>query len=172
MDLDARITSISRQALGAACLLAAVPASAAGDLQARIDAFVGPGVVPTLDPRTVRDCSAAPTVDLYGSLHRSVAVTCGGTPGWRIFVPVRGATATVQQSASVLAPVVVKRGDAVQISAGGSGFRITSAGSAEQDGRVGAHIRVRLANGTVTNAVVESAGNVSLPGYNFQTASR
>lgn len=153
-----------------------MPALAADDLQARIDALVGTPGLAVLDPRTQRDCATAPKVDWYGSLHRAVTVTCEGTPGWKLYVPMRGnpQTGPVAAAAAVqmTAPVVVKRGDAVQVAAGGTGFKITASGSAEQDGRVGAHIRVRLSNGTITNAVVESAGNVSLPGYNSDAGGR
>ena len=174
MKINARRTSISRHALGCACLIAAAPALAGDDLQARIDAFTGQAGAATLDARTVQPCSQQPAIDWYGSLHRAVTVTCAGSPGWHVFVPMRGLAsgAASATAASSFAPVVIKRGDAVQISAGGAGFQISSAGQAEQDGRAGGRVRVRLANGTVTNAVVESAGNVSLPGYSSETASR
>ncbi len=169
MERNALIPSISRR-LAVLCLLAAAPAHA-GDLQARLTAFVGTAGTATLDPRLVRDCPQPPVIDWYGSVRRSVVVACAGQPGWRVFVPVRSVAGAPTQN--FLTPVVVKRGDPVQIHAGGAGFRVTTVGAAEQDGRVGAHIRVRNpATGTVTAAIVESAGNVSLPGYNSASASR
>lgn len=170
MELSARKPSISRR-LAFACLFVAVPAHAA-DLQARVDAFVGPAGKATLDPRTIRECAAEPAIDWYGSVRRAVLVACAGTPGWRVFVPVKAPAGAVAPNPFLNLPVI-KRGDAVQIHAGGPGFQVTSAGSAEQDGRVGGRIRVRNAGtGTVTAAIVESAGNVSLPGYNSGPGSR
>lgn len=173
MDITVRKPSISRQTLAVLCLLSAAPALAAADLQARVDAFVGAEGSAPLDARTARDCAQPPAIDWYGSLHRSVTITCAGAPGWRLFVPLRANAAQRANSAPAFAPVVVKRGDPVQIHAGGPGFNVTAEGSAEQDGRVGGHIRVRnLGTDKVTAAVVESAGNVSLPGYSSGPVGR
>lgn len=170
MERFARKPSISRR-LAVACLVVAAPAQAE-DLQSRVDAFIGDARTATIDPRTVRACAQDPAIDWYGSVRRAILVVCAGTPGWRVFVPVKAIPGAVTPNPFLTAPVI-KRGDQVQIHAGGPGFRVTSAGSAEQDGRVGSRIRVRnVGTGTVTAAVVESAGNVSLPGYNSGSGGR
>lgn len=139
-------------------------------MRARIAAFVGPMAAAVDSRLKFAACAEPPAIEWYGALGKAVAVTCTGKPGWRIFVPVRAAGAV---TAVAFAPPVVKRGDPVLIHSGGTGFRITAEGVAEQDGRLGAHIRVRNAGtGGRLRAIVESQGNVSLPGYSSGSTGR
>lgn len=77
------------------------------------------------------------------------------------------------RAGSLAAPRIVKRGDPVRINAGGPGFRISADGIAVEDGAAGMHIRVRnMGTGEVSRAIVESAGNVVVPGYNYAATGR
>lgn len=84
----------------------------------------------------------------------AVAIRCPAI-GWRIRVPLMRAQTPVSAApvatAGVAAPVaqvdttpVIRRGDAVSMVAGGRGFTVMQEGVAEQDGAVGARIRVRM----------------------------
>jgi flagellar basal body P-ring formation protein FlgA len=85
--------------------------------------------------------------------------------GWRIRVPlvkVAGApAAAVAAPAQALGPAVIKRGDPVQLVAGTEGFSVTTAGVAQEDGRVGAPLRVKTdTKGAVVIGQVTDAGIV------------
>lgn len=151
----------------------AAQAATGGDIRQRIDTFVGSEATAVVDARlNFAACSQQPTIEWYGALGKALVVTCAAKPGWRFFVPVRAAGKS-PTLVPAFTPPVVKRGDPVLIHAGGSGFRITAEGVAEQDGRVGAHIRVRNSGtGGTLRAVVESGGNVFLPGYSSGSTGR
>lgn len=68
----------------------------------------------------------------------SVVVQCPAAPGWRVFVPVRGGSAS--------AAPAVNRGDAVTIAVQGDGFSVSQPGEALEGGAVGSWIRVRTAS--------------------------
>ena len=68
--------------------------------------------------------------------------------GWRIRVPLVRAAAAAPVAAATIQPaalgeIVIRRGDPVEMVAGGRSFTVSSQAIAEQDGRVGARIRVR-----------------------------
>lgn len=68
----------------------------------------------------------------------AVAVRCAAL-GWRIRVPLVRAV----QAATVREEPVIRRGDPVELVAGGRFFQVSTQAVAEQDGAAGARIRVR-----------------------------
>lgn len=101
----------------------------------------------------------------------AAAVRCAAL-GWRIRVPlVRLAQAApqaapgFQQQQQALAEIVIRRGDPVEVVAGGRYFSVSSQAIAEQDGRVGGRIRVRGAPKSPPMMVeVVREGVVRIPG--------
>jgi len=100
----------------------------------------------------------------------AAAVRCAAL-GWRIRVPlVRLAQAQPQAAAGsqpqqALADIVIRRGDPVEVVAGGRYFSVSSQAIAEQDGRVGGRIRVRAAPKSPPMMVeVVGEGQVRIPG--------
>jgi len=112
-------------------------------------------------------CPTTPVVD--GPTLGAATVACPSI-GWRIRVPLvaGGAPRNAQLAAAPaaeIAAVVVKRGDPVQLMAGHGGFHISRQMIADEDGTVGALIRVRQdSRATPVMARVERAGIVRIPG--------
>lgn len=123
-------------------LLMAVPAHADpfADLAA-IDRAVADfaGVTaPPVDRRLrLNPCAAPLALSWYGPRQDRVRVTCAGAAGWTIYVALPGQTAAAPLS------LVVQRGDAVTITAGGDGFAVSQPGEALESGAEGAWIKVR-----------------------------
>lgn len=86
-------------------------------------------------------CSGPLSLTWYGQRRESVLVQCPDAGGWRLFVPVAGATA------GVAAATAINRGDAVTIAINGEGFSVSQPGEALESGAVGAWIRVRTVGG-------------------------
>lgn len=82
-------------------------------------------------------CPMPLALEWYGSSNQTVLVRCPIAGGWRIFVPIAGA------SASARSEPVVARGEAVAIAIQGGGFTVTRQGEALEAGAVGEWIRVR-----------------------------
>lgn len=128
--------------------LALVLTAAAGfaDLEAidrEVAAFTGAsigqqgGAATPVDRRLRLNPCAAPLALSWHSPRRdSVLVQCPVAGGWRLYVPVRGATAESATPA-------INRGDAVTIAVAGDGFTVSQPGEALEGGAVGAWIRVR-----------------------------
>lgn len=92
--------------------------------------------------------------------------------GWRIRVPLAmsGQAGSPRNSADFSAPsapshaIVVKKGDPVQLIAGNGSFTISRTMIADEDGAIGAMIRVRQdSRATPVTARVESSGVVRIP---------
>ncbi len=116
-------------------------------------------------------CPQTPSVE--GPVFGAAVVKCDAN-GWRIRVPLApgGANAAAPRMAAraVAAPVsrevVVKRGDPVQLVAGGSAFSISRAMIADEDGAPGQMIRVREdKKATPIIAQVVEMGIVRAPGF-------
>ncbi|KQU61712.1 hypothetical protein ASG67_00515 [Sphingomonas sp. Leaf339] len=115
-----------------------------------------------------------PTVALSwrSEAHDAVIVACSG-PDWRLFVPVRRASAaagaapaTPRPSPMAKAEPVIRRGDAVTIEAGSNGFAISRDGVAIGDAAPGARFGVRVDGATApVQAVAVAAGRATLPGW-------
>lgn len=84
-------------------------------------------------------CEAPLALEWYGKRHETVLVRCPVGEGWRLFVPVNGASAAASG-----APAVA-RGEAVNIVVQGRGFTLSRQGEALEGGAVGDWIRVRPA---------------------------
>lgn len=84
-------------------------------------------------------CDAPLALEWYGKRHDTVLVRCPVGAGWRLFVPVNGASA-----ADSGAPAVA-RGEAVNIVVQGRGFTLSRQGEALEGGAVGDWIKVRPA---------------------------
>ncbi len=72
----------------------------------------------------------------------AVALRCEPL-GWRIRVPLARAQAPAATVAEARAPIIIKRGDPVQIYAESRAFRVTAEAIAQEDGAVGGRIRVK-----------------------------
>ena len=124
------------------------------------------GPVAPIDRRLrLAACPVTPVVD--GPTLGAATVSCPSI-GWRIRVPlVAGAAPATQLGAmpAEAAIAVIKRGDPVQLVAGSGGFRVSRQMIADEDGTVGALIRVRQdMRAAPVMARVERAGIVRIPG--------
>ncbi|WP_250890227.1 flagella basal body P-ring formation protein FlgA [Sphingobium nicotianae] len=132
-----------------------------------------PGGPVTMIDRRLRlaPCPQQPTVDA-GQMN-AATVSCAAL-GWRIRVPLvpGGQQAQPAQNpqiarayGAVPQSVVIKKGDPVQLVAGNEEFSISRMMIADEDGAVGALIRVRQdPKATPVMARVENIGVVRIPG--------
>lgn len=116
-------------------------------------------------------CPQTPSVE--GPVFGAAVVKCDAI-GWRIRVPLAPGGANVaaprMATRAVAAPVsrevVVKRGDPVQLVAGGGAFSISRAMVADEDGAAGQMIRVREdKKAAPVIAQVVEMGVVRVPGF-------
>jgi len=106
-------------------------------------------------------CPTTPTVE--GPQMNAAIISCPAI-GWRIRVPLAPA-GQAQQAAQATTGPVIKKGDPVQLVAGSDAFSVSRPMIADEDGAVGAIIRVRQdARATPVMARVESMGIVRAPG--------
>lgn len=120
----------------------------------------------------LKPCPQIPTVE--GPVFGAAIVKCDAI-GWRIRVPLKagGAVAGPAARTAAAAPprevheVVVKRGDPVELVAGGPAFSVSRTMVADEDGAVGDIIRVRAdrKEAPVVAQVVQM-GLVRAPGFN------
>lgn len=128
------------------------------------------GPVAPIDRRLrLAACPQAPVVE--ASQPSFATISCSSI-GWRIRVPLSPAqqavhSANLPVSRAIAAPsqaVVVKKGDPVQLIAGTDEFSISRLMIADEDGAVGAMIRVRQdSKATPVLARVEALGVVRIP---------
>lgn len=145
----------------ALALFAAATLHDLGALAAQVSAYAGHDVA--IDPRLRLPACGHPPIVAPGPATGSIAVECSA-PMWRIYLADRAA-----------APVrkLVVRGDPVAVVADGPGFRVTVAGTAENDAGAGERVRVRDAtSGNRLTAIVAADGSISLPGYNLPPSGR
>jgi flagella basal body P-ring formation protein FlgA len=112
--------------------------------------------------------------------HDSVVVSCP-QPEWRIFVAVRiaappplapkpvtpAATPTPAPVAAptIKAPIVIKRGDPVSVSAGTDGFSVTRDGIAMSDAPAGGRVLIKVQDGKPPiQAIAVEPGKARIPG--------
>lgn len=131
------------------------------------------GPVAPVDRRLrLAPCPQTPSVD--GPVFGAAVVKCDAI-GWRIRVPlvpggaVAGAPSPALRRvavASVPKEALIKKGDPVQLIAGGSAFSISRAMIADEDGAMGEMIRVREdKKATPVIAQVMDLGIVRVPGF-------
>ena len=120
-------------------------------LAAQITVFAGSP--PQLDPRLQLAACPSPVIS-WAATRAAVVAECRD-PAWRIFAAVRAAPAAV----------VIRRGDAVTVNAGGIGFRVAVEGIADDDAGVGMRLRVKTAAGAHLTGIVGADGSIKLPGY-------
>lgn len=139
----------------AATLVVSAPAFAQGfqnvdqlerDLVAALGAGVGdPGGPMAPVDRRLKLAQCPGNLVFDAPVMGAVAVRCP-TLGWRIRVPlIRSATQANAAVAVERQEPVIRRGDPVEIVAGGPFFQVSTQAVAEQDGAPGARIRVRSA---------------------------
>lgn len=166
-------------------LAAPVPAIAEGfvdlaALEARVIAFTGVGVGEAGGPAAPIDrrlrlaaCATPPALDWRAPRRDAVVVNCS-TPGWRIFVPLKGqgagavemTPAATPVAAATPKPVVIRRGDPVSIVAAQAGFSVSQQGVAASDAAAGSRLAVRIDGSRATvQTVAVDAGLAALPGY-------
>lgn len=160
-----------------ACGLIAAPASAQtfedlDALQGRVVAALGAEVGEPGGPTRPLDrrlkLAACPEVAVVEApALGAVAVRCESI-GWRIRVPLvkTAAVATAAAPAAPQAPAV-RKGDQVELRAGGSAFQVSVVAIAQEDGAPGARIRVKGSEpkSPVVIAEVDGPGRVFLPGF-------
>lgn len=129
------------------------------------------GPVAPIDRRLrLASCPQLPVVE---PVKMNAATVSCASLGWRIRVPLAmsGQAAAPRNTASYSAPsaapsqaIVVKKGDPVQLIAGNDSFTISRTMIADEDGAIGAMIRVRQdSRATPVTARVESSGVVRIP---------
>ncbi len=114
-------------------------------------------------------CPQTPSID--GPVFGAAVISCASA-GWRIRVPLMaGASAAMAGPVATTRPMakemVVKKGDPVQLTAGGRAFSVTKLMIADEDGALGQMIRVRgedkKANPVLAQVV--DMGIVRIPGF-------
>ena len=126
------------------------------------------GPVAQIDRRLrLKPCPSTPKIE--GPTFGAAIVSCAEI-GWRLrvpLVPIRNDAANpfaAAKTAPVSTQVVIKKGDPVELIAGSEAFSVSRAMIAEEDGSVGAVIRVRETPKSMPiMARVESAGVVRAP---------
>ncbi len=140
-------------------LAAATPAAAAPPLEnldaldARVAQALGGADAQPIDRRMrLLQCPDMPVID--APALGTVSVHCAAR-GWSLRVPLLGTA----QAAQTVGDVVVRRGDSLELVYGGAGFSLVTSGTALEDGRASAVIRVKSTTGAATvMARVRSAG--------------
>lgn len=128
------------------------------------------GAVAPVDRRLkLAACPDMPQVS--GPVFGAAMIECKPI-GWRIRVPLvpGGAVAATPQAIARTAPahreIIVKRGDPVQLVAGGEAFSVSRMMVADEDGAVGDMIRVREdRKSSPVLAQVAESGMVRAPGF-------
>lgn len=132
------------------------------------------GPVAPIDRRLhLKPCGQTPKVE--GPVFSAAIVSCEDA-GWRIRVPLKltpaqataptatGATSRTGAAPAPSAEKVIKKGDPVELIAGGEVFSVSRLMIADQDGAVGDLISVRVdAKSPPVSARVEKAGRVRAP---------
>jgi flagella basal body P-ring formation protein FlgA len=126
------------------------------------------GPVAQIDRRLrLKPCPSTPKID--GPTFGAAIVSCTEI-GWRLrvpLVPIRneaGNSFTAAKAQAVSTQVVIKKGDPVELVAGSEAFSVSRPMIAEEDGSIGAVIRVReTPKSSPIMARVESAGVVRAP---------
>jgi flagella basal body P-ring formation protein FlgA len=134
------------------------PARAAGlhpvaDIAAAVSGFVGSPA--EVDPRLI--VPACPQLQLAMAGSYAVKVACAA-PAWTVFVPL---AAPVPAAAEPLARPAFRRGDAVQLAAGGPGFQVTLEAVADRDAEAD-RLWVRTASGKRLLGHIGADGQVRL----------
>ena len=88
---------------------------------------------------------------------RSLAVRCPAL-GWRL----RVALTTAAASTAAPRALLVRRGDPLTVLSNGGGFTVETAGIANEDGALGASVRVKLDGGRVVAGLVTGPQEISL----------
>jgi flagella basal body P-ring formation protein FlgA len=155
--------------------LTAVPAAAQAQrfedvagLEAIVVARLGAGIgqaggpVAPIDRRLkLAACPDTPAIE--GPAMGAAVVRCAAL-GWRIRVPLRVNAAA---SASQRTATLVRKGDPVELVAGGASFTVSTQMIADEDGAQGEMIRVRADRSAAPIvARVVDVGLVSVPGFN------
>ena len=151
------------------CLAAPALAQATADLDAvdrAVAQFTGaplgqPGgaAMPTDRRLRLAQCLVPLALSWHGLRRESVEVLCPMPGGWKLYVPLAGASsAALQQSDAIT------RGDAVTVTVMGDGFAVSQSGEAMESGPVGAWIKVRTvsAGGPVLRGKVLRPGAVGI----------
>lgn len=102
-------------------------------------------------------CAAPLALSWYGTRQDSVLVRCPDVSGWRVFVRVQGAVGAAPAAAAVPA---VSRGEPVTVTVRGTGFSVSQAGEAMENGAVGQWVRVRMNKTNEMRAQVLQPGTV------------
>jgi flagella basal body P-ring formation protein FlgA len=168
-----------RKFLGTLILLLLGPLSAPAFAQAfenldRLDSLVATtvgsnigqpgGAIAPVDRRLrLAACPQIPAVE--GPVFGAAIVRCDKL-GWRIRVPLSGATAAASGYGRPQQRVIlIKKGDPVQLVGGDASFSVSKAMIADEDGAVGDMIRVREdKNSPAVSGRVEPSGTVRIPG--------
>lgn len=82
-------------------------------------------------------CSVPLALGWYGARHDTVTVVCPMAGGWKLYVPLAGAS---QANAALL----VAKGEAVTITVNAEGFAVSQRGETLEGGAEGAWIKVRI----------------------------
>ncbi len=145
-----------------------------GRLVGALNADVGqPGGPSThIDRRLkLQPCPAAVTID--PPALGAVALRCEAL-GWRIRIPLTHGAGTAAATGAAVVPVaaaapsqplVIKRGDPVELAATRDGFTVTTQAVAQEDGRIGGRIRVRPDKGNIIIGEVVDAGRVRVTSF-------
>ena len=150
-------------------VVAALPAVAAAQSFQSLDAIdglvatslAGTGLSAWPVDRRLKLASCPEQLGIDPLAFGMVAVRCGSL-GWRVYARIDGPPAT-----ATITPIVIKRGDPVQVELVASGFSVSYSGIADSDARLGERVRVRIdqkASPVVGEAI--GAGAVRISGLN------
>lgn len=130
---------------------AAQPYQSLAAIEARAAAQAG-GAVRPVDPRLKLAACPEPLI-AAGPVGAAVAVGCAPL-GWRVRV-------AMVETPAAASPITIRRGDPVSVVITRPGFELRAEGLAQNDGRVGDHVRVRVnSEGAPLGGEVIDAGTV------------
>ncbi|WCT73636.1 flagella basal body P-ring formation protein FlgA [Sphingomonas naphthae] len=160
-------------------LLLAAPAVAANPFEdldrlerrlvAALDADIGqPGGPAAPIDRRMKLAACPKPAEIDPPAMGAVAIRCVAT-GWRIRVPIQrlaGSVQTASYQPQQQAMPVIRRGDPVELQAALPGMTVSSGAIAQEDGGIGARIRVKTdpKNPPIFAEIVD-AGIVRVPGF-------
>lgn len=137
-------------------------------LEGRVTAALGAGVGEAGGPAQPIDrrlklaaCPSPASVEMPPRLG-AVAVRCEPL-GWRLRVPL---THSAPIQAAAKAEPVIRKGDQVEVTAGGVAFTVSTIAIAEENGAPGDHIRLRSDRKSAAfTGQVTADGRILLPGF-------
>lgn len=149
---------LSSVALVASATATAAPFQDLDALDARVTASLSGSAAAVPIDRRIKLAPCPDDPEISAPAAGALSVRCPAL-GWRLRVTLTGAPGI----SGTPTPVVVHRGDAIELVAHGSGYSVTSVGTALEEGAAGASIRVKIpTSASPVAAVIARSGVASI----------